>query len=340
MRKNKFGIELKKYLDFNKISINEFADRISITPKNLIDIINGKITISQNVIYNISFITEIPVNYIENVEQNYLLDNKIDEFLKERKINIKDYIKLFNYKELKDKYDVVYNNERNDYSVLKSILKYLRINDPNLLYKENNHIFYKSNNDKKELLALWLERCYKSVINQDIGTYNKDNIEKIVCFIRQQAKKNIFNKEELIKVFNKNGVYLAIEDDLKGAKIRGAFRVLNDIPAIYITLKHKRIADIYFALLHELAHCKSDFNRAKNGSIISYVDSVDSNNYEKNADNTALNWMVDNNIYKSIIDSHKYDYEIMSFLVYRLALDKIILYSSSIYQNNNKVINI
>ena len=41
MRKNKFGLQLKEYLDFNNISNVDFADRIGTTSKNLIDIING-----------------------------------------------------------------------------------------------------------------------------------------------------------------------------------------------------------------------------------------------------------------------------------------------------------
>ena len=88
-----------------------------------------------------------------------------------------------------------------------------------------------------------------------------------------------------------------IQDDLKGSKIRGAFKVFNDKPAIYLTKKHKRIADIYFALLHELAHCKSDFNRAKSGSMVSYLDENDSAIYEKEADAKAFNWLVENTIY-------------------------------------------
>lgn len=338
MRKNKFGIELEKYLLFNKISINEFADRISTTPKNLIDIIKGNVSLSQNIIYNISFITDIPVSYIENVEQGFCIENKINEFLSKNNISIKNYLKLFNYKELKGKYGLVYNNERNDYSILKSILKYLRVNDPNLLYQENNHIFYKSNNDKKELLALWLERCYKTVLNQTVSNYNKDNIEKLVLFVRNEAKCHRFDKNRLIQTFNKYGIYLAIEEDLKGAKIRGAFRILGNNPAIYLTLKHHRIADIYFALLHELAHCKSDYNRAKNGSIISYFDKNQEEDYEKNADNCALNWMINDEEYTQIINSGAYNYKIMSFLVYRLALDKIIKYNSSIYQDNNTLL--
>ena len=85
----------------------------------------------------------------------------------------------------------------------------------------------------------------------------------MVEYIKESAKKGIFNKEKLIEKFNENGIYLVVQEDLPKSKIRGAFKVNKDSPAIYLTLKHKRIADIYFALLHELAHCKSDFNKAK-----------------------------------------------------------------------------
>ena len=186
-----------------------------------------------------------------------------------------------------------------------------------------------------------MERCYKVVIEQKVSEYNKNNISNLVNYIREEAKKNIFDEESLIKEFNKNGIYLAIEDDLPGSKIRGAFKVLNDKPAIYITKKYKRFADVYFALLHELAHCKSDFNRAKNGSIISSIDDISTDEYEKKADLTALNWMVDNKYYNLIknkpSDINSFDV-IKSFYVYRLAHDNIINYSSKLYQNNNKLI--
>lgn len=338
MRKNKFGLQLKEYLDFYNISNNDFSERIGTTSKNLIDIINGDVQLSQNMIYNISFITEIPVSYIENVELNYKFDNTINAFLEKNNLTIKEFINKFSYKEFSKEYEVKFTDEKSDIWIAKDILKYLRITNPELLYKQDNTIFYKSKNDKPELLSLWLERCYKVVSNQEVGIYDKDNIEILVDYIRDCAKNNIFNKEELIKKFNEYGIFLAIEKDLKGSKIRGAFKVLNDKPAIYITKKHNRYADIYFALLHELAHCKSDFNRAKSGSIVSTDDDMDLEDYELKADSTALNWMINDSLYNIIKDNYKdidsFDV-IKSFFVYRLAKDNIIKYSSDLYQNNN-----
>lgn len=337
---NKFGSQLGDFLECKNISIKEFAERIDTTSKNLIDIINGEITLSQNMIYNISFVTNIPVSYIENVERSFKLDNDIKKFLNKNGLTVKQLINKFNYKELSKEYDVQYTDVMDDYYIAKDILRYLRYSDFDSVYKDDNSILYKSKNDKKELLALWLERCYRVVSNQEVKEYSKDNIEVVVNYIREQASKNVFNKEELIKVFNDNGIFLAIEKDLSGSKIRGAFKVLNDKPAVYITKKHKRYADIYFALLHELAHCKSDYNRAKSGSIVTTEDkSVE--DYEIKADKTAFNWMIDDKVYQSIkycSDAIEELDVIKSFYVYRLASDKLIDYSSKMYQEYNKLI--
>lgn len=335
---NKFGEQLRKFLEVNNISVNEFAERIDTTPKTLIDILKGSIPISQNMIYNISFITGISVNYIENVENSFYRRKKIDEFLNSHNLNISDFINSFHYKEFGELYNFSFTDIRDKYEIAEDLLKYLRYSNPEYIYKTDNKIFYKSNNDKPELLALWLEHCYRVVNKQKVPEYKKENISKIVEFIYEEAKSKKFDKERLIAFFNKNGIKLAIEPDMKGAKIRGAFKVLDNTPAIYITIKHKRIADVYFSLLHELAHCKSDFNRAKNGSIVSYIDKLDLEDYDIKADKTALCWMVDDKVYENIIRSKNYNCDNMCFLVYRLALDKKISYSSKLYQENNELI--
>ena len=340
-RLNKFGIELKELLDFQNISIQEYAERIGTTPKNLIDIINGNVSLSFNIICNIAFISDIPVDYISKVEENFKIDNSINDYLKDNNLTIREFINNYHYKELNEKYHVIYNNDLNDYTIARSILKYLRITSPYQIYKENNSIFYKSKNDNPELLALWLEHCYRTVSKQEIGEYTNNNIDILVDFIKKEAKNNRFNKEKLIEEFNKYGIFLAIEPELDGSKIRGAFRVLNNKPAIYITTKYNRYADVYYALLHELAHCKSDYNRAKKGSIVSFENIKEEEDYEIKADKTALNWMVNDNNYQVIIKNKDYEnnHEIKSFLVYRLALDKRIKYNSPIYEKYNEIIN-
>ncbi len=338
MGKIRFKDYLVDYLEFNNISNKDFANRINISPKHLIDILSGDADISSQVIDNISLVTNIPTDYIYRIESNYKFEQIIENFLNKNNLTEAKYLKNFNYKYL-IKTDFINFIDTNDkLEIIKDILKFLRVSSPEKVYEIDKNIFYKSKNDKPELLLLWLEKCYRNTLNQNVAKYKKENIEILVSYILDCAKKNIFNEKELINKFNECGIYLVIQEDIPGSKIRGAFKVHRDIPAIYLTYKHRRIADIYFALLHELAHCKSDFNKAKASNLVSYENKVD--DLEEKADLQAYNWMVPNKYYESICCNSKYKVDLeqqypKSFIVYRLAKDGLLKYQNSEYQKYN-----
>ena len=95
---------------------------------------------------------------------------------------------------------------------------------------------------------------------------------------------------------------------------------------------------MYFAMLHELAHCKTDFNRAQATNMVSYDGRIDE--LEEKADAQAYDWMVDNKYYDTIFKNQDYNIEEekeypKSFVAYRLAKDGKIRYNSKVYQKYN-----
>ena len=337
MEKIRFANYLKDYLEFNNITNKDFANRIGITPKHLIDILSGKRDLSSQIIDSISIVTNIPADYIYKMELNYKIESDIDEYLKNNSLTISQYLNKFSYQYLIKNKWFTFIDVNNKMDIAKDILKFLRVKDPQKLYEIDKNIYYKSKNDKPELLLLWLEKCYRETLNQKIEKYGKENIDILVNYIRDLASKNVFDEEMLIQEFNRNGIGLVIQQDIPGSKIRGAFKVHKEVPAIYITYKHKRIADIYFALLHELAHCKKDFNQAKGTNLVSYDNETKT---EEMADLQAYEWMVDNKYYEKIINNPEYDIDNETvypkcFVVYKLAKDGYIDYSSEIYQKYN-----
>lgn len=338
----RFKDYLKDYLEFNNITNKDFANRIGITQKHLIEILSGESDISLNIAGKISMVTDIPLDYILKIEEDYKVEKRIEFFLLKENIKLSNYLKHFEYKDLEKMNYIKYTDRNDKTEILKDILKFLRVYDPQKIYDlETDNVYFKSNNDKRELLLLWLEKCYKESLMQNVGKYNKDNIKLLVEYIQECAKKNIFNEKDLISTFNENGIYLVIQEDLPNSKIRGAFKVNKDAPAIYLTLKHKRIADVYFALLHELAHCKSDFNKAKANTLIST--DIEEDTIEKKADKQAYDWMVDEVYYNNVVKDKKYNIEEekkypKAFVIYRLAMDKKIKFSSEKYQEYNKKI--
>lgn len=338
MGKIRFVDFLKDYLDYNNITNKDFANRIGISEKHLIDILSGECKLSSSIIDSISIVTSIPTDYIYRLEANYKFESDISKYLEEKNITETQFLNKFNYKYLVENNWINFVDKNDKIEIIKDILKFLRVTNPEKVYKIDEKIYFKSKNDKPELLLLWLEKCYRESLKQNVGTYDKKNIDVLVNYIRDCANNNIFNIQELVKKFNENGIALVVEEDIPGSKIRGAFKVHKDVPAIYITLKHKRIADIYFALLHELAHCKSDFNKAKATNLVSFDDKNEIE--ESNADTQAYNWMVDEKYYNSIfndLDYNMHNEKIYPkcFIVYRFAKDNKIDYSSSEYQNYN-----
>ena len=136
-------------------------------------------------------------------------------------------------------------------------------------------------------------------------------------------------------MLNNYGIYFVVEKALSGTKVRGCFKVKGKNPAIYITKNYNAKDSFFFELFHELGHCKSDYNEAKNKIIVQGEEKQ-----EKRADEFALKTMIDEKIWNEINNNFKEENLIriskennipMSFIVGRLAKNKKIKYTSTLY---------
>ena len=91
----------------------------------------------------------------------------------------------------------------------------------------------------------------------------------------------------MIKLFNKYGIILFIEDTLKGSKVRGCTHVKVDTPVIYMSTYLKNKHSFYYALYHQLSHIMSDYMKLKNQTII-HDDDIESHADKKALDMIAL----------------------------------------------------
>ena len=79
--------------------------------------------------------------------------------------------------------------------------------------------------------------------------------------------------------------------------------------------------------------CRKYCRKVNINVVVNYI--------REHVDNTAFNWMLDDKVYQSIkycSDAIEELDVIKSFYVYRLASDKVIDYSSKMYQEYNKLI--
>ena len=118
--------------------------------------------------------------------------------------------------------------------------------------------------------------------------------------------------------------------------------VKENNPAIYMTKYFKEKSSFYFALYHELGHVKTDYNKAKN-KIIVYDD--DLKEEEKQRDKFALNCMIEEKVWKQIIENPEGKEKLckenkipLCFLYTRLAYEGLISYKSKEYLSNREKI--
>lgn len=328
-----FGSILRDYLEYHKISQTDFADRLGITQKHMNEIINGKTSISLELMMIISLLTDIDVNLIYYVENKKNVYNKlINKYKNDKEIN-----KLLNsyyinemekrgWIKLKDKSSLVQK--------YLDLVEFLKVKDLDTFnsYINKRYLFKKKDDSNDIKISLWINHCDNMINKENIINYNSNKFDLLLKELRNERMKK-YNEQEIINILRKYGIILYIEDALKGSKIRGCCKVMVDTPVIYITKYYKEKSSFYFTLYHELMHIKKDFNMLKNKIYI--------NENEEKIDELALEEMIPNIIYKKILEDYSNRDKIalankipLCFLYTRLAKEKIIKYNSKEYLNN------
>ena len=337
-----FGPILKDYLDYHRISQSDFAKRLGITQKHMNEILNNKAEISVELMLAINLITDIDVELIWQAEEEkrvylYLKENFQDES------ELKQYLKSFSIKELKDKEWLKFKDEKSLIQVCMDLFKFLSIKNFDTFndYSEQTILYKKNSQSDMNKVMLWIKHCDSLINNLDIGIYDKNKFADLINDLKRLSLEK-FDENKIIKCLNKYGIYLVIEDALKGTKIRGCMMVKSGNPAIYLTKLYKDKASFYFALFHELGHVKSDYNKAKSKVIIDEDELL-----EKRADKFALETMISSSIWKEIINNMDNVLSIceknnipVCFGVWRLAKEGYIDYKSKLYNDYIEKINI
>ena len=334
-----FGSYLKDYLEHENISQTEFSIRLGITQKHMNEILNGKKSITLEMAGNIERLTGIPSSFIIATETKKRLIDSINlKYGSED--NLKRIIKKdFCFKELKDKKWIKFKDQENIYQVAIDILDLLCVKDFDCHKTIEEYILFKKRGNDYNKLSLWISYCDKLVSNQTIGNYNSNNFQKLINELLIESYNKGINLDKIKKILNKYGIYFICEKALSGTKVRGCLKVKGRVPAIYITGNYSSKDSLYFELFHELGHLKSDYVVALNKIIIDGDEEK-----EKRADKFANKTMISDEKWNEILDIiNLSDFEnklinfskenkiCMSFIVGKLAFDKIIKYSSKLY---------
>ena len=331
---NGLGSILRDYLEYHKISQTDFADRLGISQKHMNEIINGKTNLSVELILAISLLTDIDANliyFIENKKKTH--DMLIDKYKTEKEIN--KLLSSYYIKEMNDRNWIKLKDKNNFTQNYLDLIEYAGVKDLDTLdnYLDKRYLFKKKHDADNRKIYLWIRHCDYMIKNITIDDYDHTKLNDLFKELKIESNKP-FDLDSIVKLLRKYGIVLYVEDALKGTKIRGCIKVMVDRPVIYLTKYYKEKSSFYFTLYHELIHLKKDYNMLKNKTIIKDDD-------EDDIDKLALNEMIDENIYQSILSNYDRrdiiakDNDIpLTFLYTRLAKEGRISYNSKEYLDN------
>lgn len=337
-----FGEYLKDYLEFNNISQTEFAMRMGITQKHMNEILNGKKNVTAEMAANIERLTGINSGFILKIENSKKISDKVIEKYKNEENLKKSINEEYHISELKKNKWINFKDETNIFQVCIDLLDFLKIKDFDVIESLEKQVLFKKSGTDFKKLALWIARCDEIATKQSVKQYDKYNFAFLIGDLKEEANKENIDKIRIEKLFNDYGIFFVSEKAMPGTKVRGCFKVKGKNPAIYITENYAGKDSFYYELFHELGHCKSSYNEAKNKVIVEGTDEQ-----EEKADKFALNTMIDEKIWSKIEKeninetkileiSKKYNIPV-SFIVGRLARIDKIKYSSRIYQKYSKL---
>lgn len=282
--------ELEVRADINQ---RDLAKQLGVKTSFLSELINGKRSVTADMAFLLEKVLEIPANYWMRFQSQYDLDKariKERNLIQAKNIEIwkviKEYVPIKYFKKLGYLGEII----QDDIAKIKEIYSVKSIDDLVTNYAQNKHAFYRKSEklqiDEKNLFA-WSSIAIYEAKKQKVNTFNFDNISQLCVELNSIFYKNTNTIEDVKKVLNLYGIKFILLDKFEKTPVDGFSFWSDDNPAIALTLRHTRIDNFAFTLMHEIAHVNLHLSRDKTKKIIDIKGNCADCIFEKEADLSA-----------------------------------------------------
>lgn len=293
------GEVLKIELDAREISQKDFAVEIGMQKTMLNEILKGKRPVTADLAILLERALDIPAKYWINFQSQYDLDlSRIKERNIQKLINIdiwkiiKEYVPINYFRKL----GYLVDELNDDIAKIKEIYNIKNVDElVGLSATQKFSLFRKSDKlkiNEKNVLA-WNVVAKYEANNQVVNTFNPENIPNLIKELQE-----IFfeNKDAVIKVqkkLNQYGIKFILIPKLEQTPIDGYTFWSGNNPTIALTLRHQRIDNFAFTVLHEIGHINLHLNKSKDCHFFDLtIKSKHLESIEKEANEFAKNSLI------------------------------------------------
>ncbi|EMC8778982.1 ImmA/IrrE family metallo-endopeptidase [Providencia rettgeri] len=176
---------------------------------------------------------------------------------------------------ISEKNDVIRNSAE---EVIKSFINQMGWQTSSLSFKRTLSGDAYSPSTKYALFA-WVSRVVQQARKKKETLEIFDSSVLSTSFLRDLAQLSWFEKGPLLAIefLEKHGIAVIIEPSLKGTRIDGAaLKDIDGLPIIGLTLRHDRLDNFWFTLLHEVVHIWKHVNSEE-----TFLDDLDFSSEDK-----------------------------------------------------------
>jgi len=291
------------------IKQKDLAELLGVKPSFLNEIIKGKRPITADIAILLEKTLEIPADYWMKFQSQYEIDCAR---IKEKNINkiklielwniIKEYVPVNYFK----KQGYLTENLEENIIKIKLIYAITTIDGLVNIFATKKFAFYKKSEklkiDDKNMIA-WNSLAEYEAKNQSINTFNFDNIDSLTQSLNDIFFENNNTLFKVKKVLNQYGVKFSTIEKLEKTPVDGYSFWSENNPAIAVTLRHSRIDNFAFTIMHEIGHIALHLKNNKEQKFLDLTNQ-EVNHYEIEANDFAQKKLISEKCWEDIIQNY------------------------------------
>lgn len=328
------GYYVKELIEEMEITQNEFALRLNTTGKNLSELVNGKISLSNNLAENLSLMTGTSISVWLNLQKKY--DEKCCEIECEKKIDAeKNSLAMLDYRYFVNVGAVENYSDKN--RQIKALCRTLNVASLSVLERTDLLTACKTSIGKVSVKNVinanaWIQLGKMIARQIECNPYSQDNLLNSIPKLRALTRENLaIAFPKIQKIFLESGIALIALPYMKNSGLNGAVQWLNNNKAmLLINDRGKDVSNFWFTLFHEINHIlqkRTTFvyltSEDKKSAILSLGRNDDTE--EKIANKFAANQLIPSNAYNKFIEAKDFSFSAIQRFADSIGIDAYIV---------------
>lgn len=341
------GVLIKDELDATPdLNQRALAKQLDVQPSFLNEIIKGKRPITADIAILLEKSLGISADYWMRFQSQYEIDQARAKEKNIRKIKnieiwsiIKEYVPVRYFKKL----NYLKNDLESDIRTIKEIYNVDTIDSLVSSFSQSKFAFYRKSEklkiDDKNMFA-WSSLAQYEAKKQETNAFHFDKLHELCKKLNFIFYKNSETLEKVKAELNQYGIKLVLIPKLEKTPIDGFSFWSEKNPAIAVTLRHNRIDNFAFTIMHEIGHIDLHLRHDKERKFMDLTRKKSLDEYETQADNYAQQKLIANEIWQDLVNHHiSPNDEKLKTLGDQYKINPAILLGRFCFENSNYAVN-